>query len=746
MFFKCKMCGGDIEPIKNTNTGKCIYCKSVMTLPNLDDEKIVNLYNRANSLRIDNEFDKSKEVYEKILEIDNKQIEAHWGILLCKYGVEYVDDAKTKKKIPTCHRTNDSSIFNDNDYKIIKKEAYGDALKLYEEEAKQIDELQKKILDISKKEKPYDVFICYKETDAKGERTKDSVIAQDIYDKLQESGLKVFFARITLEDKLGKEYEPYIYSALKTSKVMLVVGTTEENFNAVWVKNEWSRFLEMMRSDKGKTLIPVYSKIDAYKLPEEFSMLQAQSMDKVGAIQDLTRGVKKVIDEYKIPELTDVDDETINKVQKALEEAKPIGNGNYEVNIVKDRLPVWYYFICILSLSLYSLFRFILFNVVSVYSLTSLDDFYIKNYFSVYSFEILFTLILVVYFILLFINRKTHKIAKKMYPILITLALIRSGLYLNNYILPRHTFIEQVIFYFSDFIVLFVSHIVTPSWNLDTSSKQIMNLEEKNNQVKKNETIRNHFKRKEFNKENKFSLKFKLLLTAFVTILCIITIFRVWKILPYRQSNDKNESLTQILVKGTKVIYANKDTDSKVLASVRDGDYYDILNFSEIDVQENLIPYGFAQIKTNKGIEGYLFLGNKGDNYSTIDYRIICSVDDEKCKNKFSYSNKRDESVLQLQITNEQLRIREEPTINSYELAMVTEGDIFTILDTYTEEITERKKHPEYDNVYSEHFLEYYEEVVERRVWYKIKTSNDIVGWVCQNVENEVYLELLEKK
>ena len=273
-----------------------------------------------------------------------------------------------------------------------------------------------------------------------------------------------------------------------------------------------------------------------------------------------------------------------------------------------------------------------------------------------------------------------------------------------------------------------------------------MNLEEKNNQVKKNETIRNHFKRKEFNKENKFSLKFKLLLTAFVTILCIITIFRVWKILPYRQSNDKNESLTQILVKGTKVIYANKDTDSKALASVRDGDYYDILNFSEIDVQNNLIPYGFAQIKTNKGIEGYLFLGNKGDNYSTIDYRIICSVDDEKCKNKFSYSNKRDESVLQLQITNEQLRIREEPTINSYELAMVTEGDIFTILDTYTEEITERKKHPEYDNVYSEHFLEYYEEVVERRVWYKIKTSNDIVGWVCQNVENEVYLELLEKK
>ena len=101
MVFKCKMCGGDIAPIENTNTGKCLYCKSVMTLPNLDNEKIVNLYNRANDLRLENEFDKAYGVYETILEIDNQQIEARWGLILCKYGVEYVDDVKTKKKIPT---------------------------------------------------------------------------------------------------------------------------------------------------------------------------------------------------------------------------------------------------------------------------------------------------------------------------------------------------------------------------------------------------------------------------------------------------------------------------------------------------------------------------------------------------------------------------------------------------------------------------------------------------------------------
>lgn len=162
MVFKCKMCGGDITPIQNTNTGKCEFCKSIMTLPNLDDEKLVNLYNRANFLRLNNEFDKAKEIYENILKIDNKQIEAHFGLLLCKYGVEYVDDPKTKKKIPTCHRTSDTSILTEADFKMIKKEAYGDALELYLEEAKKIDEIQKNILAISSNEKPYDVFICYK--------------------------------------------------------------------------------------------------------------------------------------------------------------------------------------------------------------------------------------------------------------------------------------------------------------------------------------------------------------------------------------------------------------------------------------------------------------------------------------------------------------------------------------------------------------------------------------------------------
>ncbi len=138
------------------------------------------------------------------------------------------------------------------------------------------------------------MFICYKETAEDGSRTEDSVLAQDVYEALTAKGLKVFFSRITLEDKLGTQYEPYIYAALSSAKVMLAFGTTYEYYDAVWVKNEWSRFLGMMKADKRKVLIPCFKGLDAYDMPKEFRGLQAQDMAKLGWMQDLVRGVEKL--------------------------------------------------------------------------------------------------------------------------------------------------------------------------------------------------------------------------------------------------------------------------------------------------------------------------------------------------------------------------------------------------------------------------------------------------------------------
>ena len=289
------MCGGTIEFNPGDTVGVCDSCGTKQTLPTTNDEIITNLHNRANTLRLKCEFDKAEEIYNKILEKNPDDAEAHWGIILCKYGIEYVEDPKTYNRVPTCHRTSFDAILADEDYKAALANGDGAQRELYEEEAKKIDRIQRDILSIVHNEKPFDVFICYKETDENGNRTQDSVIANDIYHQLTQEGFKVFYAAITLEDKVGQEYEPYIFAALNSAKVMLVVGSKPEYFTAVWVKNEWSRFLKLIKTDRSKLLIPCYRNMDAYELPEEFAHLQAQDMSKIGFINDLVRGIRKVV-------------------------------------------------------------------------------------------------------------------------------------------------------------------------------------------------------------------------------------------------------------------------------------------------------------------------------------------------------------------------------------------------------------------------------------------------------------------
>lgn len=299
--FKCKCCTANLNVEEGMHIVECDYCGSKQTVPSSRDENIQNLFNRATTLRLKSEFDKAEQVYERIIQADEEQAEAYWGLILCKYGVEYVEDPKTMKRIPTCHRTSYESVISDPNYELTLKYAYDVLQKsLYEQEAKAIDKVQKNILAVAQNEEPFDVFICYKETDANGKRTQDSVIANDIYHQLTQEEFRVFYAAITLEGKLGSAYEPIIFSALNSAKVMLAIGTKPEYFNAVWVKNEWSRFIKMNKDDRSKLLIPCYKDMDAYDLPDEFAHLQAQDMSKIGFINDIVRGIKKIAQENTV--------------------------------------------------------------------------------------------------------------------------------------------------------------------------------------------------------------------------------------------------------------------------------------------------------------------------------------------------------------------------------------------------------------------------------------------------------------
>ena len=294
--FECKRCGGGLNITEADKVVECEYCGTTQTVPSADNEKKMTLFNRANRLRLKNEFDKAAALYEQLIAEFPEEAEAYWGLCLCNWGIEYVDDPATGEKKPTCHRASFESLMKDENYLLAMEYADVTAQRVYRREAQEIDRLNDAILSVSRNEKPYDVFICYKEkTDENGMRTHDSVLAQDIYDALTANGLKVFFSRISLEDKLGRQYEPYIFAALNSAKVMLAIGTKYEYFQAAWVKNEWSRFLRLAAKDRSKVLIPCFCDMDPDDLPDEFKGLQAQDLGKLGAVQDLVRGVGKLL-------------------------------------------------------------------------------------------------------------------------------------------------------------------------------------------------------------------------------------------------------------------------------------------------------------------------------------------------------------------------------------------------------------------------------------------------------------------
>lgn len=292
--FKCKCCGADLHVKEGDKVATCDYCGSVQTIPNSQDANVLSVYMRGNSLRNQGEFDKAYAVFSRLSDSESSDAEIYWNLLLCKYGVTYVDDYDGKKK-PTMNRVSLSSILDDHDY--LKALALSDAIskEAYIEEASRIAKIQDAIIGVIKKEKPYDVFISYKESDEFGNRTEDSVLAQDVYEKLTEKGYRVFLSRITLSSVVGHDYEPYIYSALYTSKALILVSCSVDYVNAPWVKNEWQRYVFMMQKDKGKVLIPCYKDIDPYDLPKEIRNLQGIDMGKLGWMQDLCLGVDKTI-------------------------------------------------------------------------------------------------------------------------------------------------------------------------------------------------------------------------------------------------------------------------------------------------------------------------------------------------------------------------------------------------------------------------------------------------------------------
>ena len=290
---RCPVCGGEVRYIENQSLGECIHCGNKIPIPTSVERKAA-LYNRATDLRQRYEFDRAADIYEQILRDEENEADAYWGLILCRYGIEYVEDQRTFEMIPTCHRASYQSLKDDETLKKALYYADDEKKKLWIQEAERLDDLLKAVLAEASRQNQYEIFICYKENDEEGNRTEDSVIAHEIYNALEKEGYHVFFAPKSIS--YGSAYEPYIFSALHSSRIMFVIGTRKEYFEAPWVRNEWSRFLELMSKGREKTLIPLYKNIEPENgMPKELARLQSYNLDTLGYIQDICDAAAKII-------------------------------------------------------------------------------------------------------------------------------------------------------------------------------------------------------------------------------------------------------------------------------------------------------------------------------------------------------------------------------------------------------------------------------------------------------------------
>jgi uncharacterized repeat protein (TIGR02543 family) len=284
----CNICGGNLN-----GRGRCTCCGAYRQ-EDISGEETTLLYTAGQNLRM-GRFAEAEEQYVDIVKKYPKCLEAHWGLVLSRYNIKFEEDDRGKK-LPTCYAATMHSFIDDKDFKTVLELAGSDASN-YKQQAFVIEGYCREWAEKTSMEPDYDVFLSYKDSDKENDiRTEDSYDVAELYDYLKDKGYRVFYSRISLKDKTGEKYEPYIYHALRTASAMIVYGSKPEYFESTWIKNEWTRYLKLMREGEkaDASLIVVYKGMNPAELPPVLRSLQALNANSIDFLENLVKGIEKI--------------------------------------------------------------------------------------------------------------------------------------------------------------------------------------------------------------------------------------------------------------------------------------------------------------------------------------------------------------------------------------------------------------------------------------------------------------------
>ena len=320
---KCKVCGGSIIPKGEGYV--CDSCGIPESELDFEDTALVEAMNRASAAERSRDYAEAVRAYTALVARNPRNASAHWGLLMSKFGVEYVADRDAAGRLrgykPTIHRMRMTDLEQDENFRAAKRYADDAAFEWYDAQGAELNRILTRLKDILRTEKDYDVFISFKARNDDGTPSRDNEIARRIYEQLSVNGVRCFFSEESLKQVSGDEYEPHIFAALNSARVMVLVGTDYGYISSAWVKNEWSRYLDLMNSDKSirRVLIPVCEGLSPQLLPKDLPAQNAVDWSAGYEVQsELIRTIVREVGAQSALNGNDEADRLIREAQEKL--------------------------------------------------------------------------------------------------------------------------------------------------------------------------------------------------------------------------------------------------------------------------------------------------------------------------------------------------------------------------------------------------------------------------------------------
>ena len=107
----------------------------------------------------------------------------------------------------------------------------------------------------------YEVFISFRNSDDLGRPTRDKDMAEALYRALSAKGISTFYSNRSINEAGAADYVDAIDEALDCCNILVAVGTSRENLESFWVKDEIKRFRTDMLNgvkERGKSAMISY--------------------------------------------------------------------------------------------------------------------------------------------------------------------------------------------------------------------------------------------------------------------------------------------------------------------------------------------------------------------------------------------------------------------------------------------------------------------------------------------------------